>query len=169
MDVTRQPSLKVTSFRALRSCAATSSSAKGTISGSISMTVTCVPSMEYSEANSTPMTPPPITARRSGISGNERAPVESMTNGLSLAPGMGGITGTDPVARITWVAVWVVPSTVTFPGPSKVPWPCTTVTPAFFSVAATPPTRVETTLSFHFCRAGQSIWAPSTFTPNWAP
>ena len=69
------------------------------------MTVTCEPSVEYRDANSTPMTPPPMIARCSGTSGRDRMPVESTSAGLSCVPGSGGMAGTEPVAMMTWSAV----------------------------------------------------------------
>ena len=33
------------------------------------------------------------------------------------------MTGTEPVAMITWSAVLRSPSTSTTPGPTRVPWP----------------------------------------------
>ncbi len=77
----------------------------GATSGSISTTVTCAPSMANRLANSRPITPPPMTASRFGTSRTDSMPVESMTRGLSFAPGIGGMTGTEPVARMTWSPV----------------------------------------------------------------
>ena len=103
--VTLQESLKFTLLSALRSMGASSASMNGTISGSISTTVTSEPSVANRLANSSPITPPPITARRGGMDSTASMPVESTTCGLSLAPGMGGMTGTEPVARMTWSPV----------------------------------------------------------------
>ena len=90
---------------AARALAARSSSMNGRISGAISMTVTWEPRVEYREANSTPMTPPPMMARRAGTSGRDRMPVESTSAGLSWVPGSGGMAGTEPVAMMTWSEV----------------------------------------------------------------
>ena len=109
------------------------------------MTVTWEPRVAYREANSTPMTPPPMIARREGTSGRDKMPVESTSAGLSWVPGSGGMAGTEPVAMMTWSEVKVVPSTVTRPGASRWPRPLMTVTPALRSVAATPATRPLTT------------------------
>ena len=98
--------VKVMPFIAARILAAMSSSMKGRISRVISMTVTSEPRVEYKDANSTPMTPPPMTARRLGTSGRERMPVESTTTGLSFTPGIGGTAGTEPVAMMTCSAVY---------------------------------------------------------------
>jgi len=97
-----------------------------------------------------------MTASRFGTSGIASRPVESTTAGLSAAPGMGGMTGTDPVARMTCSLMSVSPFTLTLPGPSNVPWPVMTVTPAFFSAAPTPATRPFTTSSFQACMRAQS-------------
>ena len=77
----------------------------GRISGAISMTVTCEPRVEYREANSTPITPPPMIARREGTSGRDRMPVESTSAELSWVPGTGGMACTEPVAMMTWSEV----------------------------------------------------------------
>lgn len=78
---------------------AMSVSMNGRISGSNSTTSTREPSAAKREANSTPMTPPPMTTRRSGMWSIASSPVESTTR--PSAPGIGGMTGSEPVAMMT--------------------------------------------------------------------
>ena len=138
----------------------------GRISGSISTTSTWLPNAANRDANSTPITPPPITTSRCGTALTASRPVESTTSGLSFAPGIGGITGTEPVAMITWSAVLWTPSTSTAPGPTRVPWPKTTSTWFRFSVDATPATSLVTTSAFQAWTFAQSKVTFSAVTPN---
>ena len=59
------------------------------------MTVTWVPRAAKREANSMPMTPPPMTARDSGIWGSSR--IWRLVRAVE-APGMEGTAGRAPVA-----------------------------------------------------------------------
>ena len=62
-----------------------------------STTVTSVPNEAKTEANSSPMTPAPMTQSRAGISDSERISREVTTPGRP-APGIGSEAGSDPVA-----------------------------------------------------------------------
>ena len=55
-------------------------------------------------AISTPTGPPPSTTSRRGTSVSPVASRFVQTPSSSLRPGMGGITGSDPVAITTWAA-----------------------------------------------------------------
>ena len=116
--------------------------------GSASYTTTSAPRRRHTEPSSRPITPAPITPRRLGTAVKSSAPVESTIRSPSvLATGIS--IGTEPAARITFLAVIVVSLSssravnLTFlsaPLPStKVPQPCSQSTPLPFSNAATPP------------------------------
>ena len=76
-------------------------------SGMASYTTTSEPRRRHTEPSSRPMTPAPITPRRFGASLNSSAPVEStMCSPSVLATGIS--IGTEPAARITYLAVMVV-------------------------------------------------------------
>ena len=68
-----------------------------------STTVTSVPNLPYTEPNSKPITPPPITTIRLGTSFKLKASVEVMTRSLSILI-KGNVVGFDPVAIIVFAA-----------------------------------------------------------------
>ena len=74
-------------------------SKRGRISRQNSMTVTSQPKLLKTEANSRPITPPPMMQSRPGRDSSSKREVESRTCGRVM-PGMSGITGTEPVAMM---------------------------------------------------------------------
>ena len=64
------------------------------------MTVTLAPRRPHTLPSSRPMTPPPITPRRSGTASNSNAPQES-TMVLPSKGTMGSSIGTEPAANTT--------------------------------------------------------------------
>lgn len=95
-----------------------------------SITDTFAPRRAYTDPNSNPITPPPITIRCLGISCKLRASVEVMIRFLSIGKN-GKAVGLEPVAIITFLVVncSVVPSafvtlmvflSINEPTPSKV-------------------------------------------------
>ena len=73
------------------------------IEGNASSIVTLVPSAENIEANSTPITPPPIMARLSGTLSNLNRSSLVSTPSLS-SPGIGISAGFEPTASIVCLA-----------------------------------------------------------------
>ena len=108
MAVTAAPTWKVMPRRLseVRRRLAMSLSKRGSTSGAYSTTVTSAPKLRKMLANSSPMTPPPITQRWRGISVLSRRAVESTTCGI-WAPGMGSERLWLPVAIMIWGAVRV--------------------------------------------------------------
>ena len=91
-----------------RASAATSASRPGRISGIISKIVTRAPRLEKRVANSTPMTPPPIST---ALAGKEVSSSASSLVSAPSAPGMGGRAGAEPGARMNRSAVTIRPAT----------------------------------------------------------
>mmetsp|Transcript_74202 Transcript_74202/g.119750 ORF Transcript_74202/g.119750 Transcript_74202/m.119750 type:complete len:203 (+) Transcript_74202:567-1175(+) len=90
-----------------------------------STTVTLLPSRAQTEPSSRPMTPPPITVRRSGTFSSFRAPVLE-TIVFSSSSMFGKLITSEPVASMMFLLsiVWSPPSmsaTLTVLGPPKVP------------------------------------------------
>ena len=112
--------------RTLCASAEISSSSRGRMRGSISMTVTVEPKRANIDANSIPTAPAPITIRLFGISLSCRISSEVM---IVLPSGAmpGSAFGRDPVARITFfVSIFVSPPRPPPPrssGPPGVPAP----------------------------------------------
>ena len=129
---------------------------KGTISSSSSTTSTFTPRAANRPASSTPMTPPPMTHSRRGTSATSMRPVESTTLGLPRVPGMGGMAGAEPVARITTGASRTSPPAITRPGPSSVPSAERISTPWWSSVCTRLARSFSTTWAFQACMAAQS-------------
>ena len=71
----------------------------GRMSLQYSRTVTSLPKLLNIEANSRPMTPPPITHNLCGISSTSRISLDVNTPRRSF-PGIGRVADTDPVATI---------------------------------------------------------------------
>src|SRR5216684_2427565 len=88
----------------------------GRTCGSISSTVTLVPSAANIAANSIPTTPPPMTARRAGTSLSSRIRSESI---VSSAPFRGMREMPEPVAMTMSLALIASPSIVTCPLPER--------------------------------------------------
>ena len=131
--------------------------------------VVCTPRSVYTEANSAPITPPPITAARSGslsavllVAWSDvmiRSPSTSM-------PGMA--RGTEPVHRIVARPFSVCPSTETAPSAVSFPSPMITCTLRRLSNPESPPCNCLTMPALRVLAAGQSGSAttPSgSFTP----
>ena len=78
---------------------ARSVSKRGRMSLQYSTTETSEPKLLKMEANSRPITPAPITQRRSGTLSSERISLDVMTPSIS-APGIGNEADTEPVAMI---------------------------------------------------------------------
>ena len=89
----------------------------------MSANATSPPSLRTAWAISTPTGPPPRMSRRRGTAFMEVASRLVQTPSIPLRPGTGGITGSAPLARTTWPAVWRTPSTSTAPGPASRPVP----------------------------------------------
>ena len=96
-----------------------SSSSRGRMRGSISITVTVEPKRANIDANSMPTAPAPITMRLFGISLSWRISSEVM---IVLPSGAmpGSDFGREPVARITFfVSIFVSPPRPSRPRPSR--------------------------------------------------
>ena len=112
--------------RTLCASAEISSSSRGRMRGSISITVTVEPKRANIEANSIPTAPAPMTMRLFGISLSCRISSEVR---IVLPSGVmpGSDFGREPVARMTFfVAIFVSPPspfTTTAFEPSRRPWP----------------------------------------------
>ncbi len=144
-----------------------SSSTKGAILGSISSTLTLQPALAKKQANSRPMTPPPMISSCLGSSCSSRMPVESSTAGLSFRPGMGGCAGTEPVAMRILSPAYSLPAQETRPGFRMRASPLTSSTPAPLSMLPTPRISMETTFCLRLCTAARSsVGLPSLRTPN---
>ncbi len=74
-------------LNARSSCLATHGSSFGTRDGSASTMVTSAPSDVHTEANSTPITPPPSTSAVRGTHSSSRACSEVMTRPSMARPG----------------------------------------------------------------------------------
>ena len=70
-----------------------------------------------------PTGPPPRMSSRSGMAFIDVTSRLVQTPSNSRSPGMGGTTGSAPLASTTWSAVWRTPSTSTTPGPASLPVP----------------------------------------------
>ncbi|CFU07712.1 Uncharacterised protein [Bordetella pertussis] len=93
-----------------------------------------------------PMTPPPITSRRRGISLSSSAPVESMMRGSSGRNGRR--TGREPTAMTACLNATREPSdTARLCGPSKRPVPVTTSTLRWRASPPRPPHSLATSAS----------------------
>eukprot|EP00732_Lithocolla_globosa_P003580 Lithocolla_globosa_v1_NODE_2942_length_1815_cov_36.972159.p2 type:complete len:120 gc:universal NODE_2942_length_1815_cov_36.972159:1017-1376(+) len=91
-------------LRMLRKFFARVESMPAPMAGIYSTTVTSAPSLDQTEPNSRPMTPPPITIIFFGTSLRDRAPVEStMVSWSTSKPGKG--EGSEPVARMMFLAL----------------------------------------------------------------
>mmetsp|Transcript_96807 Transcript_96807/g.269191 ORF Transcript_96807/g.269191 Transcript_96807/m.269191 type:complete len:200 (-) Transcript_96807:465-1064(-) len=117
-------------FRIERNCFATSASMPTPpIESKNSTTVTLLPNLDQTEPSSRPMTPPPMTVRRSGTFSIVRAPVlDTICFSSSSMPGM--LMTSEPVANMMLVdsMTWSPPAfnaTFTELGPVSVPWPTT--------------------------------------------
>jgi len=86
-----------------------SSSSRATMRGKNSMMCTLTPKLFMIEANSQPITPPPITARLDGSLSSLRMPVEESTFTSSIAM-PGSDLGSEPVARMIHWALMDSPS-----------------------------------------------------------
>jgi hypothetical protein len=132
------------------------------------MIVTSVPKRLKIEANSHPMIPPPRIASRRGTSVCASSPVESTQRGES-SPGMGGLTGKEPVATIALLNVTSsAPSIAIVVGLVKRPAPLTHSTPFALKSKATPPVIWSTTASFHDTTVPKSRVDSPTWTPSFA-
>ena len=118
----------------------------GMTNGIISTTVTFLPSVANSVANSIPMTPPPMMTKLSGSSVIARTS-SLVTTFLPSRPGIGGREGVEPIARMILSATIVLPSTSMVFLSTSLPKPFMTSTPCAFSIAPIPPTSLLTTLS----------------------
>ena len=112
-------------------------SAIGKNVSSASNTTTSEPRRRHTEPNSKPITPAPMTPRRLGTSGNFNAPVESTIKSSSTGA-TGILTGTEPVARITYFGSKTCTSpsngvNSTFLPASNLPVPCNHSIPLPFS------------------------------------
>src|SRR5579884_2182751 len=131
----------------------TSSSNGASTFGSISTTVTLEPSALNMQASSMPITPPPTQIMLSGSFGRFQQVSLLMTLRPSM-PGKGGMSGTEPVARMIFSALncCVEPSfavTVTLREASTVASPSNTSTLLPFISTPTPLTMRLTTLSLN--------------------
>ncbi len=97
------------------------SSSAGTSRGRPSTIVTSAPNDFHTEANSTPMTPPPRTTADLGIQSSSRAWSLVMIRPPISSPGR--LRAYDPLARTTFLPVYSRPSTVTVRGPVSRPSP----------------------------------------------
>ena len=130
------------------------------------MIVTSVSNRLKIEANSQPMIPPPRMTSLLGTSVCARSPVESTQRGESR-PGMGGRTGTEPVAMIALRNVTSSPpSTAIVFAPVNRPAPCTHSTPFALKSEAMPPVICDTTPSFQPATAAKSRVGSPTCTPR---
>ncbi len=114
----------------------TSRSTPGVTRSRYSTTVTLAPRRRHTEPSSSPITPAPITISDLGISGSDRAPVESTMRFWSMVT-PGSWEGSEPVAMtmfLAWCSVSVPSSalTTTLPGPAMRPQPLSTSTLFFF-------------------------------------
>ena len=145
---TRAPAWIVVPRRAsaLASTAAISGSGPigSTPTGSASSSVVCDPTSVNTDANSQPITPPPITATRSG-SWSLRVLWSEVTIRSPSGSKPGIERGAEPVARITLSAETSWPSTATTPGRTSRPWPLTIATLRRLSSPESPPTSLSTT------------------------
>ncbi len=130
------------------------------ILGAASRTVTLLPKARKIQANSIPMTPPPIMSKRGGTSERSRISSLDKTPGRSF-PGMSSSAFTEPLAiRIRFPSTsW--PSARTFPGDSIDAWPRITSTPLPFSRSPTPVTRFCTIFSLRCLAAPRSKSQPA--------
>jgi hypothetical protein len=153
----------------LRSSLVASESSCGMSVSSISTIVTSVPKRSKIDANSHPMMPPPRTTRRRGTSVWERRPVESTQRGDS-SPGMGGVTGYEPVATIADLKL--IPrsplSNAKERASSKRALPWNEVTLFALKSDATPPVICFTTCAFHSLAAAKSSSGFAVRTPSFA-
>ncbi len=143
-----------------------SASSIGISRSSISTIVTSTPQCCMIEANSTPITPPPITTSRSGSSVISSRPVESTHRGPSI-PSTGGRSEWLPVAMIADLKVtssW--PSTAIVCASLKLPRPGTIVMPLALTTPVMPLTRPLTMPSLFCWVCGKSSSAPDTLTPS---
>ncbi len=101
------------------------------------------PSRRTACAISTPTGPPPRISSRRGTAVIAVASRLVQTPSSSRSPGIGGITGSAPLARTTWSAVWRTPSTSTTPRPASRPVPRSRSMP----------------LSASHCAAPASVWS----------
>ncbi len=120
-----------------------SPSSIGSMKSLASTTVIFVPKAAYAHANSIPITPPPMMTMLSGIFSRLNAPVESIQQGFSFTPGIGGTAFTEPAATMIASAVMLsfVPSafvTSSILGPVKAAVPSTFVILFILKRPATP-------------------------------
>ncbi len=91
-------------LKARCSTLADASSSSGRSCGAISTIVTSAPNDRHTDANSTPITPPPRMTTDEGTRSSRRASSEVMTRTpSSVRPGSD--LGTEPVASTTWSPV----------------------------------------------------------------
>ncbi len=89
-------------FNTLNNSLEISPSIVGVIFGAYSITVTSAPKRAYTEPNSKPITPPPITIKCLGTSFNFKASVEVMIRSLSIFI-KGRLAGFEPVATMIFI------------------------------------------------------------------
>ena len=147
--------------------AAISLSTPGTSPGSISRIMTSAPRAIRNWANSTPMTPPPMTTTLRGRVFMARTWLESMTPGPSI-PSMGIRPGTEPVA-IRTASPWTFSPVslicrVFASTKDAVPW--MTFTFFAFSRVPTPLLSCATTAFLRAMTAPKSTSKPLHFTPK---
>lgn len=134
-----------------------------------SMMVTCEPSRANAWPSSQPMLPPPRTASRSGRT--SRSHTESLVRGSATSsPGIGGITGDEPVQTIAWANSTDRPSTTALWGPVKARSPLSTCTPAASRTAGESTGSMvliaECTCSITLAKSTETL---ATSIPRWAP
>ncbi len=124
-----------------------SESKLGRISFMNSTTVTSLPMRLKTEANSMPITPPPMTHMRRGTRSMSSSSLEVSTPG-SVAPGTGSSLLTEPVATMMRSAVYASPPATTVWASAKSALARTRVMSLFLSRVSMPEARVATTWFF---------------------
>ena len=97
-----------------------------------------------------------MTTMLSGMWSSVRPPVESMTAGQSLSPGMPGSTGLEPTAMIILSGRNSLPPAVTVLGPVKRASPSTTLILFARISTLTPPVSLSETDCLVACTCAQS-------------
>ena len=158
--------------RARRRMRTRSASANAIGCGSISSTVTALPTSAKNVPSSSPTTPPPITMSRFG--GSVSVSAEALSSGFaSASPLIGGRPTFDPVATMIAFAsiVWspLAVRTRICVGEMSVPSPLTSSALRPLSRSSTPETFCFTTASLRATAFARSKRAPSTWTPCSSP
>jgi hypothetical protein len=144
----------------------TSSSSSGANTGRASSSVTSAPSDRYSDANSRPTAPAPITIADAGIRSRNNA--SSLVTIRSVIETPGSSRGADPVATTTSPASILVPSTSTAgPGTSRAA-PRIDAIPRCLIRPVTPLTSLSTTFSSNASTADQSGSPEALMPHSWA-